>query len=863
MGTVFRRLRYWLRQRELEAALQEELEFHRALKQQELNANGLSPADAKAAARRELGNVTRAREDSRAVWIWPWLETVWQDVRFALRALRRQPGFVLLSVVVLGVAIGLNASLFTVFAALALRPMGGVADPATLLVVSGRVPQVPNLLSGLSIPEFEFLAAGATTAALAADRQMSVSFDSGDGVRDMTAHFVTGNYFHLLGVAMQHGRGVRAGEDTRGASAPVVVLSHSLWRAQFGANPAVIGRTVRVAGQAHTVIGVASPAFAGNEGRPRMWLPLGSLPILRPGETALDRPQDCCAEVFARVPPGQTRAHVRAELQALSDRFRPTVGQDARPIVLGGTQLLRGRRGDRGALAVIGVLFLGVTMVLLLACANVGNLLLARAAARRGEIGVRLSLGAGRSRVVRQLLTEGLLLALIAAAAGLAIAAWLPRFVLTVVAGQPAPFDIDPDVLVFAYAAALAAIACVASALAPALHATRGGITAALKGGSLSRSRVPLRSLLLGAQLALTVVLLTSAGLLLRGVAAARELDLGFRVEDISEVTIELPQPDYGAERMRTLLPELAAALQSAGVTPVAFAAPGRSIDEARLPGEGRDQTRPVERFDVSPSYFALLEMPMTAGRSFMDSDRDRGLTVVNETFARRLWRGEHPIVGRSFVVGNRTLEIIGVVGDARLVGLDEVPPSYFLPLTGPRGVLFPVVLLRSNQPSGATAIAGVVERLEPRGRVTVTPLRDRIDSELAQLGLAPMAASVLGLFALGLATVGMVGAFAYAVRQRTREIGIRIALGARSADVVRSMLSGNARVVAVGVAVGLLGAAAVSQLLRRLLFGLSPLDPLTYAGVALLLAAVAIAASYAPTRIALRVDAATTLRAE
>jgi ABC-type antimicrobial peptide transport system permease subunit len=177
--------------------------------------------------------------------------------------------------------------------------------------------------------------------------------------------------------------------------------------------------------------------------------------------------------------------------------------------------------------------------------------------------------------------------------------------------------------------------------------------------------------------------------------------------------------------------------------------------------------------------------------------------------------------------------------------------------------VLFPVVLLRSNQPSGATAIAGVVERLEPRGRVTVTPLRDRIDSELAQLGLAPMAASVLGLFALGLATVGMVGAFAYAVRQRTREIGIRIALGARSADVVRSMLSGNARVVAVGVAVGLLGAAAVSQLLRRLLFGLSPLDPLTYAGVALLLAAVAIAASYAPTRIALRVDAATTLRAE
>jgi hypothetical protein len=328
------------------------------------------------------------------------------------------------------------------------------------------------------------------------------------------------------------------------------------------------------------------------------------------------------------------------------------------------------------------------------------------------------------------------------------------------------------------------------------------------------------------------------------------------------EVTIELPQPDYDEERKRTLLSELSPALQSAGLTSVAFAAPGRATDEARLPGEGAHQSRPVERFNVSPSYFALLDVPMTAGRPFIDSDGDRGLTLINETFARRFWRGDNPI-GRSFVSGDRTLEIIGVVRDARLVGLDEVPPSYFLPLTGPRGGLFPVVLLRSKQPSDAAAVAEVVERLEPRGRVTVAPMRDRVNSELAGLRLAPMAASVLGLFALGLATVGMVGAFAYAVRQRTREIGIRIALGARSADVIRSILSGNARVVAVGVAVGLLGAAAASQLLRSLLFGLSPLDPLTYAGVALLLATVAIAASYIPARIALGVDAATTLRAE
>ena len=859
MGTIFRRLRYWIRHRAIEDALEEELELHRALKQQELTATGLSPGDARFAARRELGNLTRAREDSRAVWIWPWLETVWQDARYALRASRRQPGFVLLSVAVLGVAIGLNASVFTVFAAVALRPMTGVGDPSTLVVVSGRVPQVPDLLSGLSIPEFDFLAAGTTTAELAAERRMPVRVDSGGGALEMTASFVAGNYFDLLGVHMEHGRGIRADEDTRGASAPVVVLSYSLWQTQFGADPAIIGRTVRVVGQPRTVIGVAPRAFAGAGERSRMWLPLASLPVLRPGDTQLERPQDCCAEVFARLHPGATRAQVETELQALSDRFRRTAGQDVRPIVLTGTQALRGRRGDGQSLAVIGVLFLGVMMVLLLACANVGNLLLARAAARRGEIGVRLSLGAARSRVVRQLLTEGSLLVLIAAATGLAIAAWLPRFVLNTVARQPVSFDIDPDGLVIGYTAAIAAIACLAAALAPALHATRGGITAALKGNALGRSRVPLRSLLLGAQVALTVVLLTSAGLLLRGVAAARELDLGFRVEGVSEVAIQLPEPDYDAERMRSFLAELSTALRSAGVTSVAFAAPGRATDEARLPGQGDNQASPVERFDVSPSYFALLEVQMTAGRSFTDLDGNRGAAVINETFARRLWPRESAI-GRSFVAGDRTLEVIGVARDARLVGREPVPASYFVPITGPRGVLFPSLLLRSNQPADAAA---VVERLEPRGLVTVSAMRERFDVELAGLTLAPLAASVLGLFALGLATVGMFGAFAYAARQRTREIGIRIALGARSADVIRSILSGHARVVVLGLGLGLIGAAAASQILRSLLFGLSTLDPLTYAGVALLLAVVALVASYTPTRIALRVDAATTLRAE
>jgi predicted permease len=861
MARLLRQLRYWLRPHDHEAVLREELEFHRALRQQDLEADGMAPADAHHASRREMGNMTRAREDARAVWIRPWLESVWQDARYAIRALQRQPGSVLLSVVVLGIAIGLNASLFTAFAGVALRPMDGVADPARLAVVSGRVPQVPDLLSGLSLPEFDSLAAAATRAELAAERTTSVTVDAGDDARDITAVFVTGNYFDVLGGRMAHGRGVLEGDNARRAPAPVVVLSHSLWQAQFGGDPSIAGRPIRIAGRPHTVIGVAARGFAGSEGRSRIWLPMASLEALSPDDVGPDRPDVCCVEVFARLSPGATREQLETELQVSSDAFRAAAGQDARPIVVGGTQALRGRRGDSTALAAIGVLFLGITLVLLIACANVGNLLLARTVARRGEIGVRLSLGAGRWRIVRQLLTEGLVLALVAAAAGLSVAAWLPSFVLNEVARQPpAPFEIGLDALVFAYSAALAAIACVACALAPALHATRGGIVAALKGAPSGESRLPLRSLLLGAQLALTIVLLTSAGLLLRGTGAARELDPGFRIDGVSEIDIRLPQPEFHAERMRLLLPELSAALQSAGLRSVAFAAPGRATDEARLPGQREDQSRPVDRLDVSPSYFEVLDIPIVAGRMFIEPDRDRGLAVVNEMLARQFWPGDNPI-GRSFVAGDRVLEVVGVARDARVFGLEPVGPSYFVPLAGPRGVLFPVLLLRSNTPSDAAAVVTVVARLEPRARVTARPMRDRIDFDLAALALAPLAASLLGFFALGLATVGMFGAFAYAVRQRTREIGIRIALGAPSAAVVRSVLAGSSRALAWGLVAGVFGALAASRLLRSVLYGLSPLDPVTYGVVALILAASVLVASYVPARRAATIDPIKALR--
>ncbi len=293
---------------------------------------------------------------------------------------------------------------------------------------------------------------------------------------------------------------------------------------------------------------------------------------------------------------------------------------------------------------------------------------------------------------------------------------------------------------------------------------------------------------------------------------------------------------------------ELSKALDSAGFTEVALAAVGRSTGEARVPGWPADQTRPVDRLDVSPSYFSVLDIPIVAGRSFGEGDRDRGVVVINETLARLLWRGEDA-VGRAFVADDRTLEVIGVVRDARLLGLDPAPPIYFQPLTGPRGALFPNVLVRRSQSARAAGLSEVIKRVEPRAEVTAAPMRNRLDFELSGLRPAPLAASVLGMFGLGLATVGMFGVFAYAVRPRSREIGIRLALGARSKDVIAAVLSTSARAVLYGLGAGVLAAAGASQLLRRSLYGVSPLDLLTYAGVTLVIAAVAMVASYAPAR--------------
>jgi putative ABC transport system permease protein len=871
---LLRRLWAMVRVRKLDADLEEELQFHRAMKEQELQRTGLSADQARLAARAALGNVTRAREDARAIWIGPWLESVWQDVVYALRSLRRQPGFTAVAIAALGVAIGLNTSLFTVFAGLALRPMAGIGDPARVVSVSAESALGRGGAIGFSYPEFRFLADGSRTVeGLVAHRAFSVSLESDRVGRTTPAYVVTGNYFDVLGIRMEHGRGFLASEDRRDSPAQVAVLSYQLWRSHFG-GVAIVGRQIRIDGIPHTVVGITSPEFTGPEGSAnRVWLPMSSLPTLRANDpylaSLLDRWQDCCVNVTARLADGITRSEARAELQVLSQRFRASVGQDPRTVLIGGTQFLSGRNAKPEALAIIGVLFTGITLLLLIACANVGNLLLARAAARMAEISVRLSIGASRSRIVRQLLTEGLVLASVAAAAGLALATWLPPFVLERVANQPAPFEIAPDALVIGYAVALAVVTCVACALAPALHVTRMDVASALKDGTPAlRSRFPLRTVLLATQVAVTVVLLTSAGLLLRGVAQAHELDLGFNVEGIGVVRIELPAFAYDNTRAAALLNDLRTAVRNAGLQSWAFVGHEPLADlhfqtGVRLDGQSENLTKIVQFITVTPGYFSVLGLPILAGRDFQENEDGRPVAIVNETLARQYWPGQNP-VGRTFVSGQESLEIVGLVRDAYMSGLNEIEPLFFRPM-GARVLseLFPPLMFRARQPAAWTSLAALISNVEPRARVDVAPLTDRFENRLAQLNFAPLAASILGVLGLTLATIGMFGVFAYMVRQRTKEIGIRMALGAPSLAVVRLVLSGHSRALTVGLAAGLAGALAASQVLRGSLYGLSPLDPIAYGGVVVLLGASAIAASYLPARRATRIDPVLALRNE
>jgi predicted permease len=822
------------------------------------------------------------------------LESLWLDVVYAARSFRTQLGMAATIVLVLGAVIGLNTTLFTVLVGIAWRPWPGISNPNEVVRLYLRDPS--GQAAGFSLVDALALARAESLASVAAMRNETVRVGAGDSVSARSALMVSGEFFSLLGVRFAHGRGFVDQENQVGAPAAVAVISYAYWQSSFGGNPAVLGSAIQINDLSFTIVGVVSPDFGSAEPAydKSVFLPIATFPLLNPQEPAYQRllydSDQCCADVIGRLAPELTRARAQAELDVLSRSFASFSGNTATGVLVTGTSFASqpGRVDSAQAWATAALLMVALLLVWLIACANVGNLLLSRAAGRVGEIGTRLALGGSRGRVVRQLLIEGFILALASAAIGITVAFQLPFVVFRIVADPGTtgyfPFSVVPDAAVMTYAVLLAAASAIAFGLAPALFVTRADIVEWLKGRDAIPARTfHLRGALLAVQTSVSIVLLVSASLLIRGVQRqAGEFDPGFRVEDVTSVRFELPEGVYDRARATAFFDQVAQGVSALPLQAAAFGSydpfsrfmNGTSF---RLPGEEQRQAQIVFYANVSAEYLRALDVPLRSGRHFNATDIERESVIVNEAMARRYWPGENP-VGKTFLMRPRgpvnemvTREIVGVVGDVRVTPSNTVRPMFYQATRpgsdvygfisrDPRASQAPVLVVRGTADL-VQAIGRIAARIDPRVRVQATPLSEARDAMLQTARWGPILAATLGVFALALTTVGVSGVFAYAVRQRRREIGVRMALGAPPSAVVHLILSRHARALGVGLALGLAGSVAASMILSNRLHGVSPFDPATYFSVATLLAACGMAAGFIPARRATRINPLETLR--
>ena len=865
MMGFLKRLGARLRNRRFDEDLREELELHEELKREALERAGRPAGDARVEARRALGNLALAREEARGVWIATWLESLVQDVRYAVRSLARQPLHAITSIAVLVLAIGLNTSLFTAFKGFALEPWPA-RDP-------GRIVRMRSVARGQviapSVDEYRLVRAQASSFTGVAAHMYGGGMrlrSSGRAETYPQAQFVSANFFDVLGARMHLGAGFIAADDLPGERRMPAVISYYLWQNYFAGDPSVVGQPVTLNQKHFTVIGVLEKRIDGLAHDLGLWLPLSALASVGPVTPAgIDARAsgNCCVEMMGRLADGVDVPRARTELQLLHEQFAAASRLTSGLVEVYGTAYIA--RPGKSDLGVVGALAVAVSLVFVLACANVGNLQLARGLARRRELATRLSLGASRMRIIRQLMVEGFVLAGIACAASIGVAAVLPAVVLRLIKDEISPGIAGrfvPDSQVAVFAAIICLIACLAFALAPAVHATRRTIPlGALDRGSTRRARFTLRGGLLAVQIAVCTVLLIGAGLVTRAVAHAMVFDPGFGVNGLARAVAYLPGEtpnDVQLEFGRRMLTELERQLP--GRIAVADAGPLSESPHAMnvaFPHENPSDYRSVLRRRVSQGYFAVLGVPLVKGRMF-PSDAV-GEAVVNEAFARTFFRGEdsigrviREIDGRGAVV--RTHTIVGVAGDAYLTGLGRIDPVIFIPRAdGP--------FLTSGGAPAIERIRSTAAALSGAATVRAWPLSDDLREYLEASRMGAGVAWAIGLLGLLLATVGVFGVFAYAVEERRREIGVRLALGAARRQIVRMLISVSGRAMAIGLGAGILISFACVPLLRSYLYGLSPLDPLAYVMVMSLLAAAALLATFVPARRACRVDPAVTLR--
>lgn len=811
-------------------------------------------------------------------------DEVFQDLRFGVRMLMKKPGFTFVAVLTLGLGIGANTAIFSLVNTVLLRPLP-IAQPEQVVTLNFGVPG-QGVFPLIGYPEYtDYRDRNQVLAGLAAVGGASVGL-SNNGINErIMGSYVTGNYFSLLAVGAALGRVITPEDDHMLGAHPVVMLSYQCWEQRFGADPQIVGRELLISGRKYTVIGVTPKGFNGTElaSRPEFWFPMMMKPGLEIGRGPV-KGRTAPVSTIGRLKEGVSWAQAESDLNLIAAQIAREYPQaDKGQIVVLSQPGLFGAAMRPMVLRFTAVAMGVVVLVLLLACTNLVNMLLARASERHKEIAIRLALGAGRMRVLRQLLTESVLLALLGSALGLLLAYGAVKLVwlkMPVIFGFT-QIELQMDWRVLIFTLVLSLLTGVLLGLLPALQATKPDLIPALKNestfGGSRRSR--LRNMLVVAQMSLSLVLLLCAGLVLRGLQRAQQIDPGFNPEQAVEVSFDLDVQKYNRERggefQRLVLERVRSlpGLQSAALTTHAPLTSGEGGGKGVFVegDEPKAATKApiVLTTAISLDYFRTMETHLLQGRDFtaQDNAQSTPVAIVNEAFARRFWPGENPIGKRFSFTGTAAgnwIEIVGIAQNGKYSSLAAInEPFAYLPLAQNYESKVTLIARSASDPHQLLATIrkefhGLDESLTPYDARTML---DHMELPLAPARIAATALGSFGALALLLAALGIFGVMSNAVTQRTREIGIRIALGAESWEIIKLIVGQGALLVGIGIAIGLGMAALGTRLLARLLYGVNTLDPVTFVGVTALLAVTAFLACYLPARRATKVDPMIALR--
>jgi macrolide transport system ATP-binding/permease protein len=863
----------------------EEARFHLEQRADEYVRAGMSADEAGREARKRFGSLTLARERTAEVDRFRWIDDVRRDLAYGLRMLWRSPGFSLLAILCLTLGIGANAAVFSWIEGILLRPYPLVVDQDRLYAVVSTNRGVGSDETGMSWPDWLDLQRSSTLVeSFIAEKITGTTLSTGDRAERAPGSIVSANYFDALGVHPILGRAFVPGEDTGRNAHPVTVISHQVWKERFHGDPQIVGKTQMLNGLPHTIIGVAPDGFYGTfVGYAfQFWVPASMQPQFHAGVYKLEDRGARWIEGFVRLKPGVTMAQAQAELSAAMARLEADFpgtnrGRGIQIFPLWRTPF----NGAAAMLPALGVALAVVLAVLLIACANVGNLLLVRAFARQQEMTIRLSIGAGRRRLVKQLLTEGLMLSVIAGIGGVIIATWL-RDALAILTpphnGIILRFAGTLDWRVFAMSASVCLVSTLVFGLVPAFVASDIDLADALRAqsGSVvgSRRAAWVRSTLVVVQIALSFVLLAGAGLLLKSVQAMRTVSPGFTTAGVLTTSVDAFTAGYNVARARILQDELIRRVRAIGgvqsaalsaITPFSYA----SVPSAQIAVDGydppRDQQASADYNMVGPGYFDTLGIPMISGRTFTEADDESAarVAIVDQTMAAQYWRGSDP-VGSRVQMNGRWLQVVGLAKAIKTRGfLDAPKPYFYVPL---RQNPTAVVGLQIRTPLAPAAIRPSLVRevhaldsnMAPGEVIT---MREQLERTTSSQLVALTMLIVFGGLALVLAAIGLYGVMAATVAQSARQLALRVALGADTAHVLRLVLGTGFAVTAIGLAIGLAFALGTTRLMGYLLYEVNPRDPLVFTTALVVVALSAAAACTVPAFRATRTDPLQALR--